>query len=63
MLNQILDFYRTHWMNCGVLHGFVNNPNSPSYVVVHVKGIAINGERRHAGHAGISLESMFNCRF
>ncbi|MCU7848560.1 MAG: hypothetical protein KZQ89_11255 [Candidatus Thiodiazotropha sp. (ex Lucinoma kastoroae)] len=45
------------------LHEFEKNPDAPCCVVVLVKGIAINGERRLAGYAGISLKSLFNCRF
>ncbi|MCU7872963.1 MAG: hypothetical protein KZQ91_09470 [Candidatus Thiodiazotropha sp. (ex Lucinoma borealis)] len=63
MLNQILDFSRTHWMNCGALHEFEKNPDAPSCVVILVMGVAINSERRLAGHAGISRKSLFNCGF
>ncbi|MCU7849688.1 MAG: hypothetical protein KZQ89_17190 [Candidatus Thiodiazotropha sp. (ex Lucinoma kastoroae)] len=45
------------------LHEFEKNPGAPCCVVVLVKGIAINSERRLAGYAGISLKSLFNCRF
>ncbi|MCU7897044.1 MAG: hypothetical protein KZQ62_20835 [Candidatus Thiodiazotropha sp. (ex Lucinoma aequizonata)] len=42
---------------------FVKNPDAPNYVVVLVKEIAINGERRLAWHVGIFHKSMFNCGF
>lgn len=48
-------------MSCGTPHEIEKNPDAPSCVVVVVKGIAINGERRLAGHFGISHKSMFNC--
>ncbi|MCU7846399.1 MAG: hypothetical protein KZQ89_00065 [Candidatus Thiodiazotropha sp. (ex Lucinoma kastoroae)] len=63
MPNQIVNFSRTHWVSPETLHGFVKNPNVSSCVVVLVNGIAINGERRLAGHAGISHKSLFNCGF
>ncbi|MCU7847573.1 MAG: hypothetical protein KZQ89_06115 [Candidatus Thiodiazotropha sp. (ex Lucinoma kastoroae)] len=63
MQNQIVHFSRTHWVSSETLQGCVKNPNAPSCVVVLVKGIAINGERRLAGHAGISHKSLFICRF
>ncbi|MCU7848864.1 MAG: hypothetical protein KZQ89_12855 [Candidatus Thiodiazotropha sp. (ex Lucinoma kastoroae)] len=63
MANQIMDFSSTHWVSCGALHESAKNPNAPSCVLFLVKEIAINGERRLAGYAGISHKSMFNCRF
>lgn len=45
------------------LQEFVKNPDAPCCVVVLVKGLAINCERRLAGRAGISHKSMFNCGF
>ncbi|MCU7802740.1 MAG: hypothetical protein KZQ92_12290 [Candidatus Thiodiazotropha sp. (ex Lucinoma borealis)] len=63
MPNQIVRFSLTHWVNFETLHEFVKNPDAPSRVVVLVKGMAINGERRLAGHVGISHKSMFNCGF
>ncbi|MCU7850272.1 MAG: hypothetical protein KZQ89_20270 [Candidatus Thiodiazotropha sp. (ex Lucinoma kastoroae)] len=63
MPNEIVHFSRTRWVSSETLQGFVKNPNAPCWVVVLVKGIAINGERRLAGHAGISHKSMFNCGF
>ncbi|MCU7931539.1 MAG: hypothetical protein KZQ90_12125 [Candidatus Thiodiazotropha sp. (ex Codakia rugifera)] len=63
MLNQKLDFSPTPWVSCGGLHEFVKNSNEPSDAVVLVKGIANNGKRHLAGHAGISHKSMFNCGF
>ncbi|MCU7839013.1 MAG: hypothetical protein KZQ94_06510 [Candidatus Thiodiazotropha sp. (ex Troendleina suluensis)] len=63
MPNQIVDVSHTYWVNFVALHELVKNPDAPGYVVVLVKGIAINGERRLAGHAGISHKSTFNCGF
>ncbi|MCU7846665.1 MAG: hypothetical protein KZQ89_17230 [Candidatus Thiodiazotropha sp. (ex Lucinoma kastoroae)] len=63
MANQMLDIPLTHWVSSLTLHEFEKNPSAPCCVVVLVKGIAINGERRLAGYAGISLKSMFNCGF
>ncbi|MCM8920436.1 MAG: hypothetical protein LC540_10190 [Candidatus Thiodiazotropha sp.] len=63
MRNEIVHFSRTHWVSSEMLHGFVKNPNASCGVVVLVKETAINGERRLAGHAGISHKSMFNCGF
>ncbi|MCU7848641.1 MAG: hypothetical protein KZQ89_11695 [Candidatus Thiodiazotropha sp. (ex Lucinoma kastoroae)] len=60
---KIVHFSCTHWVSSETLHGFVKNPNAPCCVVVLVKGIAINGERRLAGHAGISHNYMFNYGF
>jgi hypothetical protein len=50
-------------MNPPTLQAFVKNPGAPCCVVVLVKGMAINGERRLAGHTRISHKSMFNCGF
>jgi hypothetical protein len=58
-----MNFILTHWASLITLHGFVKNPDAPCCVVVLVKGIAINGERRLAGHAGLSHKSMFNRGF
>ncbi|MEJ2621151.1 MAG: hypothetical protein P8163_13060 [Candidatus Thiodiazotropha sp.] len=58
---QLMDFIFTQWVNPLTLQEFVKNLSAPSRVVVLVKGIAINGERRLAGHAEISHKSMFNC--
>jgi len=58
-----MNFILTHWVNSFTLQEFVKNPDAPCCVVVLVKGIAINGERRLAWHAGISHKSMFNCGF
>ncbi|MCU7847851.1 MAG: hypothetical protein KZQ89_07550 [Candidatus Thiodiazotropha sp. (ex Lucinoma kastoroae)] len=63
MTNQIVDYPLTHGMSSFTLHEFEKNPDAPCCVVVLVKGIAINGERRLAGYAGISLKSVFNCGF
>jgi len=63
MLDQIMNSILSHWVNLLSLQEFVKNPDAPCCVVVLVKGIAINGERRLAGHAGISHKSMFNCGF
>ncbi|MCU7847447.1 MAG: hypothetical protein KZQ89_05480 [Candidatus Thiodiazotropha sp. (ex Lucinoma kastoroae)] len=63
MRNQIMDLISNQWVSSGTLHGFEKNPDALSYVVALVKGIAINGERRLAGHAGISHKSTFNCGF
>jgi len=63
MLNQLMHFILAHWVNPLPLQVFVKNPGAPCCVVVLVKGIAISGERRLAGHAGISQRSMFNCGF
>jgi hypothetical protein len=62
MLDQIMNFILTYWVNLLTLQ-FVKNPDAPCCVVVLVKGVAINVERRLAGHAGISHKSMFNCGF
>jgi len=63
MLDKIMNFILTHWVNSLTLQEFVKDPDAPCCVVVLVKGIAINDERRLAGHAGISHKSMFNCGF
>jgi hypothetical protein len=79
MLNQTMNFLFTHWVNPITLQALVKNPSAPCCVtysdvgegreqdegsfVVLVKGIAINGNRRLAGYAGISHKSMFNCGF
>ncbi|MEL0587145.1 MAG: hypothetical protein AAES65_20045 [Candidatus Thiodiazotropha sp. (ex. Lucinoma kazani)] len=63
MPNQIMDFSRTQWVSFVTLHEFVKKPDAPSGVVVLVKGIAINGEHRLAGHVGISHKYMFNWGF
>jgi hypothetical protein len=63
MSHQLIDFMLTHWVSSFTLHEFVKNLSAPCCVVVLVKGIAINGERRLAGHAEISHKSMFNCGF
>jgi hypothetical protein len=63
MPHQFMDFIFTHWVTPLTLQEFVKNLSAPCYVVVLVKGIAINGERRLAGHAEISHKSMFNCGF
>jgi hypothetical protein len=63
MPHQLMDFMLTRWVNSLTLHEFVKNLSAPCCVVVLVKGIAINGERRLAGHAEISHKSMFNCGF
>jgi hypothetical protein len=56
-----MDFILTHWVSPLTLQESVKNLSAPSCVVVLVKGIAINGERRLAGHAEIFHKSMFNC--
>jgi hypothetical protein len=56
-------FMLTRWVNPLPLQAFVKNPGPPGCVVVFVKGMAINGERRLAGHARISYKSMFNRGF
>jgi len=53
----------TRWVNPLPPQAFVKNPGTPFCVVVLVKGMAINGERRLAGYAGISHKSMFNRGF
>jgi len=58
-----MNFILTHWVNPPTLQAFVKNPGAPCCVVVLIKGMAINGERRLAGHTGISHKSMFNCGF
>jgi DNA ligase D-like protein (predicted 3'-phosphoesterase) len=58
-----MNFILTHWVSTLTLQEFVKNPDAPCCVFVLVNGIAINGERRLAGHAGISHKSMFNCGF
>ncbi|MCU7813668.1 MAG: hypothetical protein KZQ89_20055 [Candidatus Thiodiazotropha sp. (ex Lucinoma kastoroae)] len=63
MTNQIVDDPFTHWVSSVTLHEFEKNPDASCCVVVLVKGIAINGEQRLAGYAGISLKSLFNCGF
>jgi hypothetical protein len=63
MPHQLMGFLLTHWVNSLTLHELVKNLSVPCCVVVLVKGIAINGERRLAGHAEISHKSMFNCGF
>jgi butyrate kinase len=63
MPHQLMDFLLSHWVNSSTLREFVKNLSVPCYVVVLVKGIAINGERRLAGHAEISHKSMFNYGF
>ncbi|MCU7816118.1 MAG: hypothetical protein KZQ81_13170 [Candidatus Thiodiazotropha sp. (ex Rostrolucina anterorostrata)] len=63
MTNQIVDYPLTHWVSSATLHEFEKNPDASCCVVVLVKGITINGERRLAGYAGISLKPLFNCGF
>jgi hypothetical protein len=63
MLDQLMNFMLTRWVNPLTLQAFVKNPGAPCCVVVLVKEIAINGERRLAGYAGISHKSMFNYGF
>jgi hypothetical protein len=63
MQHQLMDFMLTRWVNSLTLHEFVKNLSAPCCVVVLVKGIAINGERRLAEYAEISHKSIFNCGF
>jgi hypothetical protein len=63
MPHQLMDFIHTRWVNSLALHGFVKNLGAPCCVVVLVKGIAINGERRLAGHTEISHKPMSNYGF
>ncbi|MCU7814486.1 MAG: hypothetical protein KZQ81_04560 [Candidatus Thiodiazotropha sp. (ex Rostrolucina anterorostrata)] len=63
MTTQIMDYPLTHWVSSVMLHEFEKNPDASCCVVVLVKGIAINDERRLAEYAGISLKSLFNCGF
>ncbi|MCU7815562.1 MAG: hypothetical protein KZQ89_18515 [Candidatus Thiodiazotropha sp. (ex Lucinoma kastoroae)] len=63
MTTQIMDYPLTHWVSSVTLHAFEKNPDASCCVVVLVKGIAINDERRLAECAGISLKSLFNCGF
>jgi hypothetical protein len=63
MLDQLIDFVFARWVIPLPLQAFVKNSSHPCCVVVPVKGIAIDGERRLVGHAGISHKSMFNCAF
>jgi hypothetical protein len=58
-----MNFIITHWVKPLTLHRFVKNLSAPCCVVVLVKGIAINGERRLAGHTEISHKSTFNYGF
>jgi len=58
-----MNFIITHWVNSLTLQEFVKNLGAPCCVVVLVKGIVINGERRLAGHVEISRKSLFNCGF
>jgi hypothetical protein len=58
-----MNFILSHWVNPLTLKVFVKNPDAPCCVVVLVKKIVINSERRLAGHAGISHKSMFNRGF
>ena len=58
-----MNFTLTHWVNPQTLQAFVKNPGAPYCVVVLVKGMAINGERRLTGHTRISHKSMFKCGF
>jgi hypothetical protein len=61
MLDRFINFIHSRWVTPLALQAFVKNPDAPCCVVVLVKGITINGERRLAGYAGISHKSMFNC--
>jgi hypothetical protein len=63
MLGLLMNFFLTRWVNPPTLHEFVKNLGAPCCVVVLVKGVAINGERRLAEYAEISLKSMFNRGF
>ncbi|MCM8919809.1 MAG: hypothetical protein LC540_06960 [Candidatus Thiodiazotropha sp.] len=63
MRDLLMNFILTQWVNPLTLQVFVKNPGASSCVVVFAKGIAINGERRLAGYAGISHKSLFNCGF
>jgi hypothetical protein len=58
-----MNFLLTYWVNPLTLQEFVKNLDVPCGVVVLVKGAAINGERRLAGHAEISHKFMFNYGF
>jgi hypothetical protein len=78
MLNQLMTFLFSHWVNPITLQVFVKNSSATCCVaytevgegreqdagsiVVLVKGIAINCKQRLAGHVGISHKSMFNCK-
>jgi hypothetical protein len=63
-MNKIASMYMvTNWMNSLTLQAFLKSHGTPYCIVVLVKGIAINGERRLTGHTGISHNSMFNCGF
>jgi hypothetical protein len=63
MPHQLKDFIFTHWVNSLTLQEFVKNLGAPCFVVVLVKGTAINCEQRLAGHTEISHKSMFNYGF
>jgi hypothetical protein len=58
-----MNFLLTYCVNLLPLQEVMENLGAPCCVVILVKGIAINGERRLAGHAEISHRSMFNCGF
>jgi hypothetical protein len=63
MLDQLMNFILTHRVSPITRQLFVEKPSAPRCVVVVAKGVAINGERRLARHAGIFQKSMFNCGF
>jgi hypothetical protein len=79
MLNELMSFSLTHSVSPITLQAFVKNLSAPCCVdykdvgeereqdagsfVVLVKGVAINCERRLAGHTDISHKSMSNYGF
>jgi hypothetical protein len=63
MPHQLIGFILTHLGDSLTLQEFVKNLGAPCCVVALVKGTAINGERRLAGHTEIFHKSMFNYGF
>ena len=61
MLDLLVKLMLTRWVNSLPLHTLVKTPEAPCCVVVVDRTMAIHGERRLAGQAGISHKTLFNC--
>lgn len=63
MTDQVMSFFRPHRVNFETLQKIVKNPDPSNSVAVLVKGTATIGDRRLAGHAGVSRKFMFKFGF